>query len=60
MTCLSGTLSSDMLFNKVLSTDADYSTVPGGKLGKKGAEKISLGGIKASIGGNINGVCART
>ena len=60
MTCMAGTRSSNMLFNKVLLTDPNWSTVSWRvkkKLGKKSAEKISLGVINISSRGNMRGVC---
>ena len=39
MTCMAGTSSSNMLFNKVLSTDPDWSTVSWREIGLKKAQK---------------------
>ena len=58
MTCMAGTCSSNMLFNKVLLTDHNWSTVSWRvkKNWVKKVRKISLGGINISSRGNMKGV----
>lgn len=60
MTCMAGTRCANMLFLTKFSQMILIGRLyRGGKLGKKSAEKISLGGINISVDGNIKGVCAR-
>ena len=49
----------NILFNKVFPAEAHWFAYRGGKLGKKSAEKISLGEIKIKSCGNVKVVCTR-